>query len=135
MSPLIACIWAAGAVHLGIAAANVVAPDKLGYRENLAKLSPILRQIFIVHSAYIAGVLLAFSGLCFFFARDLAGASHLGEYLSGTIAVFWIARAFLQIFYYDPGLRKQNRLADVVFLLAFSYLGSVFAVAALRGLK
>jgi hypothetical protein len=37
----------------------------------------------------------------------------------------------IQLFFYDPEIRKQNRIGDVVFLLAFSYLGVVFAVAAL----
>ncbi len=135
MNSLIPWIWAAGAVHLSIAAANVVAPTRLRYEENLAKVSPIVRQIFVVHSVYMAGVLLAFSGLCFFFAPELAGASPLGKYLSGYIALFWLARCAVQLFYYDSDLRKQNRFADAVFLLAFFYLGGLFAAAALGVLK
>lgn len=135
MNPLVPYIWVAGAVHLSIAAANFVAPSKLRYRENLAKLSPIIRQIFVVHSVYIVGVLIAFSGLCFFFAPELAGASPLGKFLSGAIALFWLARCLIQLFYYDSGVRKQNRLADMAFSLAFLYLGSTFAAATLGVLK
>lgn len=135
MNPLVPYIWVAGAVHLSIAASNFVAPSKLRYRENLAKLSPIVRQIFIVHAVYIVGVLIAFSGLCLFFAPELAGASPLGKFLSGYIALFWLARCLIQLLYYDSGVRKQNRLADVAFSLASFYLGSTFAVAALGVLK
>jgi hypothetical protein len=35
------------------------------------------------------------------------------------------------LFAYDPELRRQNRLGDIIFLAAFSYLGIVFGVAAL----
>jgi hypothetical protein len=37
----------------------------------------------------------------------------------------------IQLFFYDPEIRRQNRLGDVIFLLAFSYLGVVFGIAAL----
>jgi len=46
------------------------------------------------------------------------------------MAIFWLLRVPIQMFFYDPELRRQNRLGDVVFLAAFSYLGIVFAVAA-----
>jgi len=59
----------------------------------------------------------------------------LGRYLSAVIAVFWLLRVPIQIFLYDPELRKQNRVGDVIFLLAFSYLGVVFGVAALGVLR
>jgi hypothetical protein len=41
----------AGLLQFIIAAANFFAPAKFRYRENLAKVSPIIRQIFTVHSA------------------------------------------------------------------------------------
>ncbi len=135
MNSLVPFIWAAGAVHLGIAAANLSLPARLGYRENAAKMSLIHQQISIVHWVYIVGVLLAFSGLCFFFAPQLMGGSPLGRFLSASLATFWLSRCVVQLFYYDKDLRRQNRLADVIFLLAFFYMGSVFAAATFGGLR
>ena len=135
MNSLIPFIWAAGAVQLSIASANFLAPARLRYRENLAKVSPIVRQIFVIHAAYIVGVLLALSALCFFFAPELAGASRLGTFLSGFIALFWLSRSAIQVLYYDSELRKQNRFFDTAFLLAFLYLGSVFSLARWGGLQ
>jgi hypothetical protein len=40
-------------------------------------------------------------------------------------------RVPIQLFFYDSELRRLNRFGDVVFLIAFSYLGVVFSVAAL----
>ncbi len=131
MRPLIPWVWAAGAVQLVIIAANFVLPKKLKCRENLAHVSPMIRSVFVVHWVYIVLVLGIFTSLSFWFAPELAGASDLGRYLSAVIAVFWLLRVPIQLFFYDPALRRQNRLGDVVFLLAFSYLGIVFAVAAL----
>jgi hypothetical protein len=131
MRALIPWLWAAGAIQLVIIAANFVVPKKLSCRENLARVSPMIRTVFIVHWVYIVLVLGIFTSLTFWFAPELAGASRLGRYLSAAIAIFWLLRVPIQLFFYDPEIRKQNRFGDVFFLLAFSYLGLVFGVAAL----
>ncbi|MGA7791940.1 MAG: hypothetical protein WCA19_02800 [Candidatus Acidiferrales bacterium] len=131
MRVLVPWLWAGGAVQLVIIAANFILPEKLSCRDNLARVSPMIRTVFVVHWVYIVLVLGIFTSLSFWFAPELAGASRLGRYLSAVIAVFWLLRVPIQLFFYDPEIRKQNRIGDVVFLLAFSYLGVVFAVAAL----
>ncbi len=127
---LVALIRAAGLVQLAIVAANSLLPARLQYRKELTNVSPIIRQIFIVHSFYIVLVLVLFAGLCLLFAPDLAGGTALGRYLSAALTVFWIPRAFIQLFYYDARVRRENRALDVVFLAALCYLGGVFAFAA-----
>jgi len=131
MRHLIPWLWAAGALQLLIIAANFVLPTKLQCRENLARVTPMIRAVFVVHWVYIVLVLGIFTSLSFWFAPELAGASRLGRYLSAVIAVFWLLRVPIQLFFYDSEIRKQNRFGDVIFLLAFSYLGAVFSIAAL----
>ena len=129
--PPLPLILAAGLVQLAIAAANIWVPGKLNARENLSRVSPMLRNVFIVHWVYIVFVLVIFSLLCIFFAPELASGTPLGRFLSGSMALFWLARVVIQLCYYDAAVRRQNRLADVAFLLAVLYLGSVFTAAAL----
>jgi len=131
MRHLIPWLWTAGAVQVAIIAANFILPKKLSCRENLARVSPMIREVFIVHWVYIVLILGIFTSLSFWFAPELAGATRLGRYLSAVIAVFWLLRVPIQLFFYDPELRKQNRFGDVIFLLVFSYLGVVFSIAAL----
>ncbi len=131
MKVLIPWLWAAGALQLMIIAANFVVPKKLHCRENLSRVSPMVRTVFVVHWVYIVLVLGIFASLSFWFAPDLAGASRLGRFLSAMIAVFWLLRVPIQLFFYDREIRRQNRVGDVVFLFAFSYLGVVFSIAAL----
>jgi hypothetical protein len=131
MRHLIPWLWAAGAVQLAIVAANFVLPKKLHCRENLARVSPMIREVFIIHWVYIVLVIGIFTSLSFLFAPELAGAGRLGRYLSAVIAAFWLLRVPIQLFFYDPEIRRQNRFADVTILLAFSYLGVVFSIAAL----
>jgi hypothetical protein len=124
-------LWLAGAVQLVILLANIPLPKKLRCRENLARVSPMIRAVFIVHWAYIVLVLGIFTALCFGFASDLVGGSRLGRFLSTCMAIFWLARVPIQLFFYDPETRRRHRVADLSFLACFSYLGVVFAAPAL----
>lgn len=127
-------IWGAGAVHVGIMAANVPLPGRLRVRERLAGVPRFVRQIFYVHWVYIVIVLGLFATLCFGFARELAGASGLGRFLSGFMAGFWLLRIVLQVFYYDPEIRRENRALDMLYLVALVLLVAVFGIAVLRPL-
>lgn len=131
MHTLIPWVWAAGGVHLLIAAANFFAPRVLDYPANLAKVTPIVRHIFTVHTIYIVLVLTIFAGLCIGFAPDLAGASPLGRYCSRFLAVFWGLRVVLQLFFYDAATKRRYPGFNLLFLVAFGYLTATFTVAAL----
>jgi hypothetical protein len=124
-------IWGAGAVQLGIIAANVPLPGRLRVRERLAGVPAFVRQIFYVHWLYIVIVLGMFAALCFRFGRELAGATAMGQFLSGFMAGFWLLRIGLQIFYYDREIRRQNRVLDALYLVALVVLVVVFGMAAL----
>ena len=131
MNALVPYIWVAGGIHFLIAVANLPLPRILNYRENLRKVPPIIRQIFVIHSVYIVLVVIGFGLLCVLFASDLTGGHRLGRFVSGGISVFWIIRIPIQLFYYDPDLRRRYRLVDIGFTLAPVYLGGVLGLAAL----
>jgi len=129
---IVRAIWGAGLVHVGIILANIPLPGKLRVGERLAGVPRLVRQIFCVHWIYIVIVLGLFAGLCFGFSRELAGATPLGRFLSGFMAAFWLLRIGLQIFYYDPEVRRENRGLDSLYLGALAVLVVVFGVAAFR---
>ncbi|MEI9998103.1 MAG: hypothetical protein WDO13_02485 [Verrucomicrobiota bacterium] len=116
----------AGALQLLIAAANFFLPGMLRYRESLAVVAPIIRQIFLVHAAYIVLVLGGLGLVCLAFARDLCGTSPLGRSIAAFLAVFWLLRAALQFFYYDRAVKETHPLGNFIFGFMFVYLASVF---------
>jgi len=124
-------IWGAGAVHVGIIAANVPLPGRLQVRQKLAGVPRFVRQIFYVHWVYILIVLALFAALCFGFAPELAGASALGRFLSGFMAGFWLLRIGLQVFYYDREIRRENRGLDMLYLASLILLVVIFGMAAI----
>ena len=130
MNALLVLLWLAGFVQILIAASNLFLPRKLNYQENLERVSPIIRQIFVVHSVYIVGVLLLFAALTLGFASDLASGKGLGRFLAAGIAVFWLFRAPVQLLYYDASLRRANRLGDIAFTTAALFLTVAYGAAA-----
>ena len=131
MNPLLLLLWLAALVQLLIAASNFFLPRKLRYRENLDRVAPIIRQIFVVHAAYIVGVLLLFAALTLGFASELASGRGLGRFLAAGICVFWLFRAPVQLLYYDASLRRTNRLGNIAFVTAAIFLTLTYGAAAL----
>lgn len=129
MRNLLLLLWLAGFVQLAIASANLFLPAKLKYRENLSRVSPIIRQIFVVHSIYIVGVVLLFAAATFAFAGELASGRGLGRFLAVAISVFWLLRAPVQLLYYDATLRRENRWSDIAFTAAAFFLAVTYGAA------
>ena len=130
MSTLLWFLWLAGLVQVAIASANVFLPKKLNYRDNLSRVAPIIRQVFVVHSVYIVGVVLLFATVTFGFAGELASGHGLGRFLATAMAIFWLSRAPVQLLYYDAALRRTNRAGDVAFTLAALFLTATYGAAA-----
>ena len=129
MRSLLLLLWLAGFVQVAIASANLFLPAKLKYRENLSRVSPIIKQIFVVHSAYIVGVVLLFAAVTFGFAEELASGHGLGRFVAVAIAVFWLLRAPVQLLYYDATLRRENRWGDLAFTSAALFLAATYSAA------
>jgi hypothetical protein len=125
-------LWIAGAIHAGIVLANIPLPHRLRVQENLERVPVFLRQIFYVHWFYIVLIVSLFSALCFGFARDLAGASPLGRFLSAFLCGFWLLRIFLQTLYYDREIRRANRALDALYLVSLVALVGIFGFVSLR---
>jgi hypothetical protein len=127
---VIDALWIAALVQLAIAVANFALPKKLEYRENLARVAPIVRQVFVVHSGYIVGIVLLFAALTFGFASELASGRGLGRFLAASLSLFWFCRIPVQLFYYDRVLRRANRAGDVAVTVALAFVASTYAWAA-----
>ena len=132
MLSISAWVQIAGAVQLAIGLANLPLATRLQYRKNLAGASEIVRQVFYVHAAYIVLVVLGFAALALLFPAELSSGRPIGRFLSAFLALFWLLRVPIQLFYYPVEIRRQNRLADVIFIVAFAFLAVVFGLAATR---
>jgi len=119
-------IQAAGVVLLIIAVANWFVPAKLNYAENLARVSPIVHQVFVIHSFFIVLVVVASGAACLFLASRLVAVDPLSKAVSGFFALFWSLRFVIQIYYVDRGFLREHLVGHIAYSLACAFLGLVF---------
>jgi hypothetical protein len=125
-------LWVAAVLQWLVASSNLFAARIFAYRAELAKLSPFVREVFIVQNIYIMTTVAMFGIVSIFFTTELAGGSALGRFLSGFLAIFWGGRIIIQLFFYDQEVKGSRPIANLVFLATFIYLCGVFAVACLH---
>ena len=132
MNATIVLFWAAGLIQIGDAVVNLFLPAPLRTRENLDKVSPMVRQVFLVHWFYVLLTLVIFGSACLLFAHELTGGGPLARFLCGAMAVFWGLRIPIQLLVFDREFRRRYRAADVAFTAGAIFLAAVFATAAVR---
>jgi len=119
---------AAGLLLTVLGLAHVWFPRRFRWKEELAAISPLTRQIHFVHNAYI-GLTVTMNGLlCLLFAPDLIEHSHLAIVILLGMSFFWGSRLIVQCMIYDPshwrGKPFETRV-HVLFIFLWSYLTAV----------
>jgi hypothetical protein len=125
----------AGALQIALAAMHVVFPNRFDWKEELARLSLLNRQMFLVHTVFICVVLVLVGSLSLLAPHALLEPTPLSRLVLGGIAAFWGLRLVVQLFVYDTRLWRGNRfntLVHVVFCVLWAYLVAVYAGAFLR---
>lgn len=119
----------AGFLLLLLAAIHPFMPKELGWKEDLAKLTLVNRQVFLVHVGFIVLMLVLMGSLALFYAEDLAAPGRLSRAVLGGLAIFWGLRLLTQQLIYDRGLWRGNfryTAVHVVLTLLWTYLTAVF---------
>jgi uncharacterized membrane protein len=135
MDWLVPALRLGGVLQLVVVSANWPAVRMFDYAGNLAGATRVFRQIFWVHVAWVVLTVVFLAALDLWFAEALVGGHAIGTFASGVLACLWGGRLAMQTLVYDRELRRQHRLADAAFVLAFVYLTGVHAVALVRGLS
>lgn len=99
----------AGALQIAIAALHLTFPKRLGWKEELPRLSLLNRQIFVVHAIFICIVLVLMGGLSLFAPGALLEPSRLARLVLAGFTAFWALRLAFQWFVYDQKLWRGSR--------------------------
>jgi hypothetical protein len=95
-------VTAAGVGHFVVLLASVQVPGRLGWREDIAKLTRFNQKIFWVYGLFILFCVVGFGVLTLLFREDLVQRAHpLARALSAFIAAFWTIRILTDLFWYD----------------------------------
>lgn len=97
MTPtLVHCIYYAGWLQLSILVASSLVPVRLNWRESLAGLPRLHRQLYWVYGGYVVLSIVALGTISLLCAGELAQGSLLARAFCAYAALFWGIRLALQ---------------------------------------
>ena len=117
-----------GSLFIVLAFSHLIFPRYFNWEQDLAKLSLVNRQIMIVHSIFIALMVLLIGLLCLTSAHELI-TTPLGKRISLGLGIFWGARLVIQFVGYSSKLWKGKLFetsVHIVFALLWTYISVVF---------
>jgi hypothetical protein len=128
---------AAGVGQLGILLASAQVPSKLNWRQDLAVLNRLHRQMYWTYGAYVVLGIVFLGGACVLCANELASGSRLALIVNAYGFVFWGARVALQWVYdIKPFLTARwMRVGYHVLTVAFVSLTVLYGIALARALQ
>jgi hypothetical protein len=111
---------------------NLFVPGRFNWREELARLSLLNRQIVVAHMVFIVLVVALTSALLLTSAEALLEPSRLSRAVLFGLTVFWGLRMLMQWFFYSPRVWRGNcshTVMHVLFSLAWIYVTAVCGLA------
>jgi hypothetical protein len=126
-----------GVIMAVLVVVNVHVPRRYRWREEMAGLSLLNRQIFQAHMVFLVLLLGLFSALLLFYAPYLLESTPLSRAVLSGLTIFWALRMVMQWSFYSSKIWRGDRFNTVmhgVFSATWVYVTAVFAVALLRGL-
>lgn len=122
----------AGALLVVLGLAHSLFSRYFNWRKELAELSLLTRQIFLVHCFFISlSVVLA--GVCtLLYTNALLTSGTLSRVVLAGFVVFWLARLAVQLFVYDPAIWRGNdfyTFMHIAFSIFWAYVVLVYGAA------
>src|SRR5437773_2671900 len=114
----------AAAGQLCIAILNFALIRIMGWKDDLARVSLLVREVLQIHAWFISITLLIFTALTFrFYGEIAAGNEPVYRWLACSIGSFWAIRAVLQVTYYSSshwrGIASRTAM-HVILLVVYS---------------
>jgi alginate O-acetyltransferase complex protein AlgI len=129
-------LYAAAAGQLSILTASFQVPRRLGWKDDLAKLTRFNRKIFYLYGVYILLCIVAFSALTWRLHDDFLAGAPAARGLAFFIAVFWSIRVLADVFWYDHHDWPKGNLfvtGHALLTSLFCSLATVYWVVAITG--
>jgi len=118
-----------GALLTLLSFVHVIFPKYFDWKKDLASLSLINRQMMIVHTFFIALVVLLVGVLCLT-SSSLLVTTELGKKICLGLAFFWGVRLVFQLFVYDSKLwrgKSFETVMHILFTIFWIYMTVIFA--------
>jgi hypothetical protein len=123
-----------GWLLIALSLMHIIIPKYFKWEQELAPLSLITKQIFYVHTFFIAFIVLLMGLLCIRYSCELVH-DPFGRVITLGLFGFWLTRLIFQFFVYSPNVWRGKRfetVVHVVFAITWAYFTSVFLLSYLN---
>jgi hypothetical protein len=121
-----------GVVMAWLVVVNLCVPGRFHWREEMARLSLLNRQIFEAHAVFLVLTLALFSALLLTCGEALLQPTRLSRAMLIGLTIFWLLRMVMQWAFYSPAIWRGHRFNTAMhylFSAIWIYVSSVFAAA------
>jgi hypothetical protein len=111
---------------------NLFVPGRYRWREEMARLSLLNRQIFQAHNVFVILTIALCSALLLTSADTLLEPNRLSRAVLVGLTLFWGLRMVMQWLFYSPRIWRGHRFNTAmhcVFSVAWIYMTATFATA------
>lgn len=129
-------LWLAAAGHFVVLIASFQVPYRLGWKEDLAKLTPFNRKLMWVHGGFAVYTIISFGLLTLVLHNEMLGGHRAAAALAAFIGIYWLLRVVVDFTYYDhadwpkgKGFVAGHALLTLLFVFLFATYLSVSARA------
>jgi len=129
-----ACLILAATGQFCVAVLNLSLVRIMGWKEDLARVSVLVREVFNIHVLFISITLAIFAALTFRFARDMSmGSEPIYRWVACSIGTFWAIRAVLQVTHYSSSHWRgipSRTVVHIILLIVYPAFAAVYFAAA-----
>lgn len=125
-------IYLAGLAQIALVIGSLIIPKILNWRVELAKVQPLIKQMFWTYAAYILMINLCFGLLSALAPREITNGSKLAMLVTAFIALYWLSRVLIQFLYFDRTNFPSgfwNKIGEAVLVTLFIFLSVVYSWA------
>ncbi len=125
-------LWFAGLAQVVLVIASTAIPRLLRWKEELAKTSILIQQMFWTYAGYILVINFSFGIISIIGTGELLDKSFLARVVTLFIAVYWLTRIMIQFFYFDTSAAPKGwiyKAGEILLVALFFFLAAVYSWA------
>lgn len=129
-------LWLAGAGHFVILVASAQVPSRLGWREDLAKLTPFNRKLMWTYGGFTVLTIVAFGVLTLVLHDEILRGDRAALALAAFIGIYWSVRILVDLLYFGHSGWPRGRVfvaGHALLLALFAALATTYLVLVFRG--
>jgi hypothetical protein len=122
-------LWLAGAGHFCVLIASFQVPHRLGWKEDLTKLTSFNRKLMWVHGGFAVLTIVAFGILTLTLHGDIMHGEKSAMGLTAFIGIYWATRIIVDFTYYEHKDWPRGRgfvAGHILLTLLFAFLACTY---------